>query len=185
MSAKKKTTDKIKTGLIEMLATSSIDDITATALCERAGVNRATFYYHYNSVYDVLAEIEKQVESEFAQWLSQSIVDNAGAPAKNFYVSFFEFVRRNADVCRILLTSHNRSDFLMRALDAGRSKVISGMTRLFPDCPTSKIEYYYIFVSNGFIGLLRYWLGSGMIESIETIADIGERVSSMGIEYLK
>lgn len=182
--SKMKTTDRIKQCLTDMLQTSPIDDITATELCKRANVNRATFYYHYNSVQDVLAEIEAQMETEFAQWMTRSVVYSNGLTEKSFYVTFFEFVARNVGVCRMLLNSQRPSEFVMRAMEAGRSMVAAIMSKLFPHCPAAKIDYFYIFVSNGFLGLLTYWLNSGMKESINDIAEIGERISNMGVAYL-
>ena len=181
---KVKTKEIIKKSLTEMLETAPIEDITATGLCERAHVNRATFYYHYNSVQDVLTEIEAQVESEFSHFLSQSTINSDGAPEKSFYVMFFEFGARNAGVCKMLLGAQRQSEFLNRAMEAGRSKVVSVMTKLFPNCPAAKIDYYYIFVSHGFLGLLGYWLNSGMRESVDEIAEIGEQVSYSGVRYL-
>ena len=75
-SKKKTTTSKIKQCLTDMLQSCPIDDITATELCKRSGVNRATFYYHYDSVQDVLAEIEPQLETEFTQWMTQTSTIN-------------------------------------------------------------------------------------------------------------
>ncbi|MBD5132495.1 MAG: TetR/AcrR family transcriptional regulator [Clostridiales bacterium] len=183
-TAKKKTTDKIKASLTELLADKPIDDVTATALCSHAGINRATFYYHYNSVQDVLTEIEDDLEAEFTQWMSQATVASNGAPEKSFYVTFFEFIYRNVSVCKLLLGAQRQSEFLSRAMEAGRTKVVSVMSQLYPNCPASKINYYYIFVSNGFLGLLEYWLNSGMRESINDIADVGVQVSNAGIKYL-
>lgn len=182
---KQKTTDRIKQSLTRLLETTPIDRITATELCAAADVNRATFYYHYNSVRDVLTEIETQVETEFRHFLSQATVNSDGAPEKSFYVMFFEFVARNVGICRMLLGAQRQSEFLTRAMEAGRSKVVSVMSKLYPDCPASKINYYYIFVSNGFLGLLEYWLNSGMTESVNDIAEIGEQVSYMGVKYLQ
>lgn len=176
--------EKIKRCLTELLETTPIEEITATELCKRSGVNRATFYYHFNSVQDVLTEIETQVEREFQHFLAQSTVDSTGAPEKSFYVMFFEFVAQNAGVCKKLISSQNKSEFFSRAIEAGRSKVISVMSTIYPNCPAAKINYYYIFVSNGFLGLLAYWLNSGMNESINEIAEIGEQVSYMGVKYL-
>lgn len=184
-SAKTRTTDRIKAGLTELLVSRTIEDITATELCAHIKMNRATFYYHYNSVQDVLAEIERQLESEFMQFLSQYTINSDGSPAKSFYVAFFEFVARNVGICKILLGSQNQTAFLQRAMEAGRSKVVSAMTKLYPHCPAAKIDYFYIFVSNGFLGLLNYWLNSGMRESISYIAEIGENVSNVGIGFLK
>lgn len=181
---KNKNTERIKEYLIGMLETTPIEEITATELCQRAKVNRATFYYHFNSVQDVLTEIEAQVEREFQHFLTGATVDSTGAPEKSFYVMFFEFVARNASICKMLISSQYKSEFFNRAVEAGRSKVVSVMSAIYPDCPASKINYYYIFVSNGFLGLLSYWLNSGMNESINEIAEIGEQVSYMGVKYL-
>lgn len=181
---KNKNIEKLKATLVTMLEATPIDEITATMLCQQAGVNRATFYYHYNSVQDVLTDIEAQVEREFLLFLAQSTVDSNGVPAKNFYVTFFEFVARNKNVCKLLLGSQYKSDFFNRAVEAGRSKVVTVMSTLYPNCPASKINYYYIFVSSGFLGLLNYWLNSGMHETVEEIAEVGERVSYMGVKYL-
>ncbi len=184
-AAKKKTTDKIKASLIQLLDSMPIEDVTATELCKRAQMNRATFYYHYNSVQDVLTEIESQVESEFLQFLSKETVTSDGSPEKSFYVSFFEFVARNAGVCKLLIGNQRQSDFLARAMQAARTKVVSIMTKLYPDCPAARIDYYFIFVYNGFLGLLEYWLNSGMRETPVKIAEVGEQVSYMGIKFLE
>ena len=182
---KLKTTAKIRNTFIKMLSTTAVNDITVTDLCKGANVNRATFSYHYDSVTAVYAEIEKNLETEFSRFLAQSLITDDGSPEKSFYVTFFEFVARNADMCRLIVNSpRTSSTFLTKALDAGREKVMAVMTTLFPDCPTEKIEYYYLFVSQGFVGLMSYWLNSGMKESPEEIAAIGESVSQRGINYL-
>ena len=110
-----------------------------------------------------------------------------GAPNKSFYVMFFEFVARNASVCKMILNSPHsgNSSFLTRAMLGGRDKVVSTMSKLFPDCSADKIDYYYIFVSHGFMGLLEHWLNNDMKESIEYISEIGERISYGGIKYLQ
>ncbi len=182
---KQKTTAKIRSTFIKMLSKNSVNDITVTDLCKAAGVNRATFYYHYNSVEDVAAEIERNMESEFARFLSLSTITEDGSPEKSFYVTFFEFVARNADMCRLIVNSPRTNiTFLTKALAAGRTKAIADMTEVYPNCPTYKIEYYYLFVSHGFLGLLSHWLNSGMKETPEEIAAIGENVSRLGVKYL-
>lgn len=182
---RKKTTDKIKSGLLDMLGSTPLDEITATDLCRHIKLNRATFYYHYNSVQDVLAEIEHEVENEFVQFITKATATEEGTLEKSFYVMFFEFVARNAALCKMLLGANYRSDFFQHAMEAGRTKVMSVMSKQFPNCPAAKIDRYYIFVSNGFLGLLAHWLNSGMTESINDLAEVGEQVSFVGIKYLQ
>lgn len=185
MPTKRNTAEKIRESLIKLLQTKqNPDDITATELCETAEINRATFYYHYNSVQDVFSEIELQVEREFGAFLSQSPIFADGVPDRRFYVRFFDFVGKHAEICRTILGNSSHS-FLNQALESGRYKVLGEMSRLFPDCPASKINYYYVFVSNGFLGLVQYWLNNGMKESPQDIAEVGEHIANGGLVYLK
>ena len=187
MAAKNKTKDKIQASLIKMLDAVAPDDITVTAICDSAEINRATFYYHYDSVKDVFADLEAKMERDFAEFISMSAFNSDGTPAKSFYVTFIEFVAKNATICRMILNSKHSAgkEFLSRAIESGRQKVTNLFAMLYPACPASKINFYYLFVSNGFIALIEYWLNNGMKESVAEIAEVGERLSFTGAKYLE
>lgn len=46
-----------KKSLIELLDEKYISEISVTELCNKANMNRSTFYSHYENVIDVLDEI--------------------------------------------------------------------------------------------------------------------------------
>lgn len=48
----------VKESLLQLLRTKQLDSITVSELCKAAQINRATFYRHYDTLYDVLHEIE-------------------------------------------------------------------------------------------------------------------------------
>ena len=50
----------LKEAFLEMFKTTSLDKIHVRALCEKAGINRSTFYKYYSSPYDLLEEIFKK-----------------------------------------------------------------------------------------------------------------------------
>ena len=47
----------VQDALIILLRTTDISKISIRELCEKAGINRTTFYNHYGSQYDVLKDI--------------------------------------------------------------------------------------------------------------------------------
>ncbi len=57
----KKTTTKIKLALLELLNEKELSKINITDLVKVAGIYRATFYLHYKSLNDVIADIERDV----------------------------------------------------------------------------------------------------------------------------
>ncbi len=52
----KNTADKMGSALISLLETKDFADITIMDICNKAGVNRSTFYAHYDNTYDLLKE---------------------------------------------------------------------------------------------------------------------------------
>ena len=41
----------LQEGLLRLLETKTLDKISVTVLCRESGINRATFYNHYNSLW--------------------------------------------------------------------------------------------------------------------------------------
>ena len=47
---------KFKYALKDMMKTMPLEDINVTALCNKIGCHRQTFYYHYQDIYDLIIE---------------------------------------------------------------------------------------------------------------------------------
>ena len=54
----RKTRKAIQNALMQLSVDKRINEITVTDVTQAADINRSTFYLHYNSVYEVLADIE-------------------------------------------------------------------------------------------------------------------------------
>jgi len=54
----------LQEGLLRLLAHNKLEEISVTALCKEAGINRATFYNHYTSPTVLLEEMERNLVSE-------------------------------------------------------------------------------------------------------------------------
>lgn len=62
-----KTRAVIKNTLIELMSEKELAKISVSKLCERAKINRKTFYRHYREINDVKAEIENEALEEFSK----------------------------------------------------------------------------------------------------------------------
>lgn len=71
-----KTRAVIKNTLIELMSEKEIARITVSRLCEKAKINRKTFYRHYREINDVKAELENEALEEFSKGFKNgSILD--------------------------------------------------------------------------------------------------------------
>ena len=51
----------IRKAFTDLLSQKPIQSITIKELCQRAGINRGTFYSHYTDIYDLLQQIEGEM----------------------------------------------------------------------------------------------------------------------------
>lgn len=166
------TRKQLREALFKTMQEKPLSKITVSDLCKLANINRTTFYYHYKKVTDILADIEDQMESELRTYLGSAKLEIGGDSQVEFYAGIFTYIQRHANVCKFILNSSNGLDFLEKVLDLARTKVFADISKSVTDGTTARIEYYYTFVSNGIIGMIRKWLANDMQESIEEMGKL-------------
>lgn len=63
----------LQEGLLRLLETKTLDRISVTELCRESGINRATFYNHYNSPQELLASIEGKIVDDIRTMITPSV----------------------------------------------------------------------------------------------------------------
>ena len=63
---------KMDEAFMEILEQKDFEYISVKEICERAGVNRSTFYLHYETVNDLLEESICHMNEKFQEYFSQS-----------------------------------------------------------------------------------------------------------------
>ena len=71
----RKTRALLLQGLVKMLETHDIQDISVKELTELVDINRGTFYLHYDDIYDMLHKIEDEIEKRTLQVLESAQSD--------------------------------------------------------------------------------------------------------------
>ena len=82
----------IKSSLMELMQAKPVAKITVTEICERAGINRATFYAHYNDPTDLLQSIERELIDDISDMTRPSIAA-LGGDLKESLTEFVESSR--------------------------------------------------------------------------------------------
>ena len=63
----------LRQSLLELMRDRPINKINVTDICERADINRGTFYAHYADQYDLLAQIENELYEEIKRSIEKSL----------------------------------------------------------------------------------------------------------------
>lgn len=104
-----KTRKLIKDTFIEMLAEKKeISKISVSELVERAHICRATFYAHFDDIYGVVGEFEREITDKFYSNVKLLATDDY----EKFFEELFEFMGKNQENYRLMCRTN---DFLFSA----------------------------------------------------------------------
>ncbi len=97
-----KTKRSIREEYIRLRAKKPPEKIAVKELCEKAMINKATFYLHYKSIYDLAEAVENElIESCFA-----TIPDEDIRNAEKVVIAFYNGFAAKRDLFRILFSGN-------------------------------------------------------------------------------
>lgn len=69
------TAKKMDIAFLELLEEKDFEYITVKEICKKAGVNRSTFYLHYETISDLLSESVEYINRHFIDYMKINSVD--------------------------------------------------------------------------------------------------------------
>ena len=158
--------------LIELMKDRSFTKITVKGLCERADVNRTTFYAHYRNNYDLLLQIEEETLAYFEDMLNKYESRRSKREIEEMVEEMLNFIANNSNSLHILLSENGDLDFQKKVLRRFMQKGL--VMKYFSEktIPEEMHEYWYAFIVNGAIGLIQHWLKNSMSIPIPALAKI-------------
>lgn len=151
----------IKEALYALLEHKHLSQITVKEICEKAEINRATFYRNYTDIYDLFEKLEAELmENTFADGnietdrykLMELIYEN-----QSFYREFFESRLESPYIKKIVWTMYDRMKELLIQRGTYNER-------------TFEVAYQYNYY--GVIGVLKEWIDCGCPEKPKEFGDI-------------
>ena len=152
------TKEALGNALKQMLAVKPIEKITIKDLVDICGVNRQTFYYHFDDVYDLLEwvfeeDANKVLPSEvnFSRWREDVIL-------------FFKYLQDNSTFALNIYNSQSRT-YMLRYYKRRLQNCIRSFAVIVSEgqnIDRGDFEFVVEFYSNCVVGLISQWLDLGM-----------------------
>lgn len=166
----------IKDTLIKLLEEKDLKKITVSEICNLADINRATFYRYYLDVYDLLQKIEEEFVSELKEVADNDNKYSISTFTKDLLTVFYS----NKELVKILFNTNNNVYFLNDILEVAYKKCREKWTKDLPNLKEEDIEYASIFIFNGALGVVNFWVKNNFDKDIEEVAQIIEKLSYYG-----
>ena len=162
--------------LLFLLEQKEFDRITVKELCQKAGVNRTTFYLHYDSMNDLLEETIELINKRFERSLADI---PAGDPRREvltrekYLRPYLGFIKENMRAYRVI---HQR-DGLFRSQKTFESFYQSIFYPAMTHFGVTEREKKYIFAfyTQGTVAIIGKWLEDDCRDDIDMIIDLISR----------
>lgn len=155
----------LASSLKKKLKEKPLDKITITDLCEECGVNRQTFYYHFQDIYDLI------------EWIYTNEASKVIADKKSYrnweegYLRIFEYALEEKDFAISTYHSISREhleNFLYRETYQVLYHVIEEMSKHLSIREEDK-AFIANFYKYAFVGIILDWVRRGMVENPQYI----------------
>lgn len=167
--------------LLSLLEKKSFEYITISELCKEAGVNRSTFYLHYESMEDLLRETTEYVLECFQSYFSAETKNIVGAFAKCDLQSLVFINSKYLRPYLAYIRDHQRL-FTAAMMQPEVFRFDAAYNRLFVRVfepimerfryPVEERNYAMRFYINGITAVTMEWVQDGCQKSIEEIISI-------------
>lgn len=175
----------IHEAFIELVEEKGLDGFSVNDLCQRAGLNRGTFYNHFHDKEHLLATYEDEVIDGFEvhrEQLKKLSLLKVARYAKSKkalpeLVAVFDYLRSQSDFLHAIVGPGGDAGFRSRLSQAVcHDFIISVLHERYRENPTPFVEYYIAFYSAAYMGIISRWIETGMQESSEEMARIALRL---------
>ncbi|MCQ2382860.1 MAG: TetR/AcrR family transcriptional regulator [Clostridia bacterium] len=167
--------------LVELLNKKDYEFITIKEICEKAGVNRSTFYLHYESVADLLEECIDNINKKFLTYFKINTKDfverindfncnefNFITP--EYLTPYLTYVRDNKIIHKTVI-KHSAIMKSQQKFYALNQYIFSPIFKRF-GVDTKTQSYMIAYYINGVYAIIQEWIKNDCKDDIEYIEKI-------------
>lgn len=166
--------------LICLLNEKDYEYITVKEICKKAGVNRSTFYLHYESIDDLLEETLEYINKKFLDYFEDTsdFITNINVSSKeNLYlindkylVPYLNYIKENKNI--FLASFKRRKAMKSKERYESLEKYVLNPILVRYNVPTNMREYILSFYINGIVALIGIWIKNNCDMPVEKMINI-------------
>lgn len=175
------TSIKMDLAFLELLEKKDFSYITIKEICEKAGVNRSTFYLHYETIGDLLSESIQYVYAQFLTYMkteNEEIVEQLReCPLEKLYLItpryltlYLNYIKEH----KRLFQTAVKNSLVLQLGDTYDRMFCHVFTPILERYQVPKEDRSYImaFFVNGLMAVITEWLKQDCADTVDHIADV-------------
>ena len=157
----------IRDSFLSLLKEKHYSRITVKEVCEKAEINRATFYNHYKDVYDLMDHMEDALLSDVDTLIQEADFTDLSA----HLTMLLSHMREEGPVWLALISENGKPEILT---EIGRHITHASLPLLKANMKgksEQEVRFLYFFIMNGSVGGMSQWLQGGCRIPEEEVAE--------------
>lgn len=162
--------ENIHNSFFRLLETTDIDSVTVTGICKCAGINRSTFYTHYNDIPSLIHKLDLKIHSELMERFDTHEDVVRAFSDGSFYNLYLRHIIKYKNFYRASFSK--RKDFDINYDGESITKYIAEpiLNNLGITDP-KYISYVITFNMAGITYIIKKWLDNDCRDSVDFVAD--------------
>ena len=170
---------------LELLEKKDMEYITVKEICEAAGVNRSTFYLHYETIGDLLAESVQYMNGQFREHMNlcaaeafvsrirECPLDELYLVTPAYLTPYLEYIAQNKRLFRAALKKAGSLE-LDKIYSRMMRHVFVPILERFQVAESDR-NYMMAFYIHGFMAIITEWLQNDCADPVSHVSAMMER----------
>lgn len=180
----RRTKNAIQSAFLKLIFEKDINKITIKELCERADINKSTFYLHYQDIYDLEAQFREEISEKVCHIIMDYELGELIPKAPEIWLRILNLPLDEG----MILSSLKDTSLKYIIEDMGTYAIHAILNKLASTLPQQDEELLWkhhiltTFIISGFLGVLRSFDKKELIqkEAFEKIAEGLEKGIRLG-----
>lgn len=165
----------IKDSFLTLLQQKNLAKITVKDICLGADINRATFYAHYEDVYDLLHKMEDELAENICAILKLDNTPSLDLTVTNCQ-TLLEHIKAHEEFCMVIINLSGDTYFQDRILTLIGEPTIQLLEQTL-HIPQEEARLYLVYQFAGYFAILREWIATSMTRPIADMARLMTELS--------
>ena len=163
--------------LLALLKKKNFEFITVKEICRKAGVNRSTFYLHYENIGELFAEATELINRRFHEGYKKEQLEillttksDAYLITPEYLLPYLNFVKENKEIFKLV---HEKPQLFnnRRAFERMYSEIFTHILDKF-GVEEEKKPYVFTFFTQGVLAIVMKWVEDDCREEVDFIMNL-------------
>lgn len=168
----------IKDSFLELFDKKPLEKISVTEICNKADINRGTFYSHYSDPYD----LKNSLEEEFLAIITEKIRAYTADGSRSISTAqTLSVLKENKELCRVFTGPNGDFESLISIVETQASAHVMDMYSSVERFAPENAECLKLMMASCISSIIKYWFDNDMQTDPEIIADSIDKFFKNGL----